>query len=166
MNANSTFADRPKMTTRAAYIAYSYRDDPLVPPFPDDKPIIVFDGYCALCSAWAQFVLRHDLRATYRLLAAQSELGHALYAHYGLPVGNYTTNILLAEGNAWFRSEGCIRMAAGLGFPWRLAVFARMLPAKLRDALYNWIALNRITWFGHRGSCYVPTNEFGNRFLG
>jgi hypothetical protein len=23
---------------------YSYRHDPAVPPFPDDKPVIVFDG--------------------------------------------------------------------------------------------------------------------------
>ena len=29
---------------------YSYRHDPAVPPFADDKPIIIFDGYCSLCS--------------------------------------------------------------------------------------------------------------------
>ena len=34
---------------------YSYRDDPAVPAFPDDKPVIVFDGYCAMCSGSAQF---------------------------------------------------------------------------------------------------------------
>ena len=39
---------------------YSYRHDPSVPPFADDKPVIIFDGYCALCSGWASFVLRHD----------------------------------------------------------------------------------------------------------
>ena len=58
--------------------AYSYRADPAVPDFPDDRPIIVFDGYCALCSGWARFVLRHDRRERYRLLAAQSPLGRAL----------------------------------------------------------------------------------------
>ena len=63
---------------------YSYRGDPAVPAFPDDRPIIIFDGYCALCSGWARFVLRHDPRGVYRLLPAQSPLGHALYVHYGL----------------------------------------------------------------------------------
>jgi hypothetical protein len=29
---------------------YSYRCDSAVPSFPDDRPIIIFDGYCALCS--------------------------------------------------------------------------------------------------------------------
>ncbi|MEX0591653.1 MAG: DCC1-like thiol-disulfide oxidoreductase family protein, partial [Xanthobacteraceae bacterium] len=54
---------------------YSYRNDPSVPTFPDDRPIIIFDGYCALCAGWAQFVLRHDADAKYRLLSAQSPLG-------------------------------------------------------------------------------------------
>jgi predicted DCC family thiol-disulfide oxidoreductase YuxK len=54
---------------------YSYRGDPEVGAFPDDRPIIIFDGYCALCSGWAQFVLRHDARGVYRLVAAQTQLG-------------------------------------------------------------------------------------------
>ncbi len=29
---------------------YSYRDDPQVPRFPDDKGLIVFDGVCVLCT--------------------------------------------------------------------------------------------------------------------
>ncbi len=60
---------------------YSYRTDPAVPGFPDDRPIIVFDGYCALCAGWAQFVIKHDRAGTCRLLSAQSPLGRALYIH-------------------------------------------------------------------------------------
>ena len=58
---------------------FSYRSDPAVPKFPDDRPIIVFDGHCAMCSNWARFVLRHDANGVYRLLPAQSSLGRALY---------------------------------------------------------------------------------------
>src|SRR4030088_90022 len=112
---------------------YSYRDDREVPAFPGDRPIIIFDGYCALCSGWAQFVLRHDARGVYRLLAAQSPLGRALYVHYGLDPEDYETNILIAEGVAWFKSEGSIRMAEGLGLPWSLAAGFRILPHPLRD---------------------------------
>ena len=65
-------------------VPYAYRDDPAVPDFPDDKPVIVFDGHCVLCSRWARFVLKHDRRAVFRLLPAQSPLGHALYIHLGL----------------------------------------------------------------------------------
>src|ERR1700730_2973718 len=100
---------------------YSYRQDATVPHFPDDRPIIIFDGHCVLCSGWANFVLRHDRAGKYRLLAAQSPLGRALYIHLGLDPDDYQTSILLADGVAWLKSEGSIRMAEGLGFPWSTA---------------------------------------------
>lgn len=145
---------------------YSYRDDPAVPAFPDDKPVIIFDGYCALCSGWAQFVLRHDVRGIYRLLPAQTPLGRALYAHYGLDPQDYETNILMAGGVATFKSEACIRMAEGLGLPWSLAAVARVLPMSWRDRLYGLLARNRLRAFGRREACYVPERRHAHRFLG
>jgi predicted DCC family thiol-disulfide oxidoreductase YuxK len=145
---------------------YSYRNDPAVPKFEDDHPIIVFDGYCALCSGWANFVLRHDRRGLYQLLQAQSPVGRALYLHYGLNPADYETNILIADGRAWFKSEGSIRMAEGLGLPWSLAAAFRILPCALRDRLYEFVARNRLRFFGKRATCYVPDRRFEDRFLG
>ena len=145
---------------------YSYRDDPSVPQFADDKPIIIFDGYCALCSGWAAFVLRHDPDARFRLLSAQSPLGQALYRHYGLDPQDYETNILIAGGLAWFKSEGSIRMAEALSFPWRLAAAFRILPRAWRDRLYEMVARNRLKWFGKRTTCYRPEARYADRFIG
>ena len=100
---------------------YSYRNDPTVPAFEDDRPIIVFDGHCVLCSRFARFVLRHDRRAVFRLMAAQSPLGQALYRHYRLDPVNFETNLLIDGGRAWSQSAGTIRMFVKLGFPWTLA---------------------------------------------
>jgi predicted DCC family thiol-disulfide oxidoreductase YuxK len=144
---------------------YSYRRDPAVPAFPDDRPVIVFDGYCALCSGWAQFVLRNDPDGRYRLLPAQSSLGRALYIHYGLDPEDYETNILIENGVAWFKSEGSIRMAEGLGLPWSLAGVFRALPRSWRDWLYNHLARNRLRIFGRRETCYVSDPRWADRFL-
>lgn len=78
--------------------AFSYRQDPSVPTFPDDLPIIIFDGKCVLCSAFAQFVMRTDKKKSFRMMAAQTPTGSALYRHYDLPDTNFTTNILLQDG--------------------------------------------------------------------
>jgi predicted DCC family thiol-disulfide oxidoreductase YuxK len=145
--------------------AFSYRSDPAVPSFPDDKPIVVFDGYCALCSGWARFVLRHDNAGRFRLLPAQSALGKALYIHYGLDPQDYATNILIADGQAWFKSESSIRMAEGLGFPWALAGVFRIIPRAARDWLYEIVARNRLRWFGKRETCYRPDQKYTDRFL-
>jgi predicted DCC family thiol-disulfide oxidoreductase YuxK len=145
--------------------AYSYRRDPAVPMFPDDRPIIVFDGHCSLCSGWAKFVLKHDRRQRFRLLPAQTDLGRALYIHYGLDPQDYETNILIQDGRACFKSEGSIRMAEELGFPWSMAKVFRVMPVPLRDCLYQCVARNRLRVFGRRDICYRGEAGYQERFL-
>lgn len=146
--------------------AYSYRADAAVPAFADDKPLIVFDGECVFCSARVQFVLRHDKAKRYRFLAAQSPLGEALYRHYGQNERDYKTNILIEDGSAHFKSRGTIQMLAGLGFPWSLVKILRILPQGLADRLYEYMARNRLRIAGQRQTCFVPSPELRDRFLG
>jgi predicted DCC family thiol-disulfide oxidoreductase YuxK len=145
---------------------YSYRTDPAVPSFPDDRPIIVFDGDCALCSRWVQFALKHDKTQSYRFLAAQSELGVAIYRHYGLSPTDYESNILIKNGIALFKAEGTLQMIAGLGLPWSLINAFRVLPKPWLDAGYEALARNRMRWFGRRATCFVPSPSYTGRFLG
>jgi predicted DCC family thiol-disulfide oxidoreductase YuxK len=153
------------VTAAAVREPHSYRSDAAVPAFADDRPVIIFDGYCALCSGTAQFVLRHDRDGAFRLLPAQAPLGHALYLHYGLDPQDYETIILIADGRALFKSDAAIRIAVGLGWPWKLAAVLRVLPRALRDRLYDFVARNRIRFFGRRETCYRPDARFENRFL-
>jgi predicted DCC family thiol-disulfide oxidoreductase YuxK len=157
--------DQHAAASGTARAAYGYRDDPAVPKFPDDRAIIVFDGYCVLCSGWVSFILRHDRHATYRLLPAQSPIGHALYVHYGLDPQSYETYILIQDGVAWFKSEATIRMTQGLGFPWSLAAILRVVPRSWLDRLYALVARNRFRLFGRRATCYGPDPRHGDRFL-
>jgi predicted DCC family thiol-disulfide oxidoreductase YuxK len=144
---------------------YGYRRDPAVPDFADDRPIIVFDGYCVMCSGFARFVLRHDRRGQFRLVPAQSGLGRALYVHYGLDPVDYETNILIEDGVALFKAEGSIRITERLSFPWRLAGALRVLPRAWREALYDVVARNRLRIFGKREHCYVSDPRYADRFL-
>jgi len=154
-----------KSTLQSERAPYSYRRDPHVPKFPDELPIVIFDGMCVLCSGSATFVLRHDRRQRFRLLTAQSALGHALYVHYGLDPQDYKTMILIADGIAYFKSEAGIRIAESLGLPWSLAAACRILPRRLRDRLYGGIARNRYRIFGRRQHCYLASEADRARFL-
>jgi predicted DCC family thiol-disulfide oxidoreductase YuxK len=146
-------------------IPYDYRADPAVPRFADDRPVIIFDGKCVLCSWFARFVLHTDRAGRFRLLAAQSVIGDALYRHFGLDPVQYETYILLDQGRAYFRSEAAIRIFEGLGGPWRLAFIGRVLPLRVRDGLYNFVARNRLRWFGTRQTCYLPDPSQADRFI-
>jgi predicted DCC family thiol-disulfide oxidoreductase YuxK len=89
------------LTHGVSEAAFSYRNDSTVPPFPDEHPVIFFDGYCVLCSGLARFVLRHDRQGQFRLAAAQSPLGQAVFRHFGLDPMEFESNLLLSEGRAW-----------------------------------------------------------------
>jgi predicted DCC family thiol-disulfide oxidoreductase YuxK len=145
---------------------YAYRADPAVPDFAVDRPIIIFDGKCVLCSHFARFVLRTDRAGRFRLLAAQTPLGTALYNHFGLDPIGYETYVLLEDGKAFLRSEASLRIFGGLGPPWpALAILGRLIPPPLRDGLYNFVARHRLQWFGARETCYLPDPSQADRFL-
>jgi predicted DCC family thiol-disulfide oxidoreductase YuxK len=150
---------------RPANEGFSYRRDPAVPAFDDDHPVIVFDGKCALCSGFVRFILNVDRRRRFRLLAAQSATGSALYRHFGLSPTEYDTFILIENGHAWLKSDGAIRIFGQLGFPWSLISIGRLIPLALRDRIYDFVAQNRLRWFGAREVCYVPDAAEADRFL-
>lgn len=149
------------MTQRQA----SYRSDPAVPDFPDDRPVLFFDGVCVLCSGFAQFVIRNDPERRIRLATAQSPLGQALYRHYGLDPVNFTTNLLVRDGSPFVKSEAFIETMAALGGWKKAARLLRLCPRAVRDAVYAPIARNRYRWFGERDTCYLPSTADRERFL-
>lgn len=130
-----------------------------------DRPIIVFDALCLLCSANARFILKHDRRGRFRLASMQGEAGAALYRRFGIDPADPETLILVQGGRALRDSDAALAIWSGLGWPWRAAAVARIVPARLRDPLYRWVARNRYRLFGRRETCWLPGPEFADRFL-
>ncbi|MFN4092368.1 MAG: thiol-disulfide oxidoreductase DCC family protein [Brevundimonas sp.] len=144
--------------------AYSYRDDPAVPSFPDDRPLILFDGNCVLCSGSARFILRHDRAGRFRLAPVQSPLGRALLAHYGVDPADPSTMLLIENGGARQRSDAVLRIAAGLPAPISAASILRLLPIGWRDAVYLWVARRRRRLAGQIW-CAMPDKTTADRIL-
>jgi len=146
-------------------VPYSYRGDPAVPTFPDDRPVVIFDGFCGLCARSVQFVLRHDRAGNFRFLPAQSKLGTAIYRHYGLAADDYETVILLAGGQLHIASDAALGVLGRLPAPWSTLKLAQVVPRAIRDFVYRLIARHRMRFFGRTEACYLPTPEQRGRFL-
>lgn len=128
-------------------------------------PIILFDAECVLCSANAQFILTHDTARRYRLASMQGDVGAALFRQHGIDPADPDT-ILVIDGDHVLRdSDAVLSIYAGLGWPWRLAGAARIVPHALRDPVYRWVARNRYRIFGRRDSCWLPGPEDADRVL-
>jgi predicted DCC family thiol-disulfide oxidoreductase YuxK len=75
--------------------------------------------------------------------------------------------IVLVEGStAYTRSSAFLRVMLRLPFPWPLAAAAWIIPALLRNWMYDRIARNRYRMFGRHDVCAAPTPDPQRRFLG
>jgi predicted DCC family thiol-disulfide oxidoreductase YuxK len=127
--------------------------------------IVVFDAQCLLCSAWVQFLLRHDARRVFRFASIQGPSGQRLLAEQGLQVDGLQTLLLVDGARSWQHTAAIFRVLHALGWPWRLAWAAWLVPAFLRDPLYRWLARNRYRWFGRSDTCLLPQPQHAHRFL-
>ena len=122
----------------------------------EQHAIIVFDATCVLCSANAQFVLKHDRAARFRLTSIQGATGIRLYEEFGLDPADPETMLLIEHGRLRRDSDAVLAIFEGLGWPWRAAAAARLIPRPLRDPVYRWVAQHRYRLFGRRETCWAP----------
>jgi predicted DCC family thiol-disulfide oxidoreductase YuxK len=131
----------------------------------DNRPIILFDALCVLCSANAQFVLKYDRKGHFRLASMQSEAGAAIYRKFGIDPADPETMIVVKGDTALRNSDAVLAIYTGLGWPWRMAAAAKLIPAPIRDTIYGWIARNRYRLFGKRETCWLPPPDMADRLL-
>jgi predicted DCC family thiol-disulfide oxidoreductase YuxK len=126
---------------------------------------VLFDGVCTLCNGLVAFLLPRDPAGRLRFAALQSGAGRELLARHDLPTADLETVVLVEGDRAYTRSDAAIRIAELLGWPYRLATVARLVPAGIRDRVYDVVADNRYDWFGRKEQCMVPDEDVSDRFL-
>lgn len=130
----------------------------------NDKPVILFDGVCNLCSGSVQFILKRDKEKKFLFASLQSGYGQDLLKQFDLPADTFNSFVLFQDGKIITCSTAALKMFSQLkGWGW-VKIFW-MVPKFLRDAVYNFIAKNRYKWFGKKEACWVPTPDLKARFL-
>ena len=127
--------------------------------------IVVFDAQCLLCDGWVRFLLRHDRAGLYRFASVQGTTGRQLLAEAGLQADGLQTLLLVDGQRTWQHTAAILRIIDGLGWPWRLAWLAWLVPAFVRDPLYRLVARNRYRLFGSTDVCILPPADHAARFL-
>jgi predicted DCC family thiol-disulfide oxidoreductase YuxK len=127
--------------------------------------IVVFDAHCLLCSGSVQFLLRRDRARRLRFATIQSDPGRKLLKQAGVDTFDPESFVLIDGERSWTETAAVLRVAHALGWPWRLAWLAWLIPYPLRDFLYRWVARNRYRWFGRRDVCFVPNADDADRFI-
>jgi predicted DCC family thiol-disulfide oxidoreductase YuxK len=126
-----------------------------------DRPVILFDGVCNLCTGSVQFVIERDSRRQFRFASLQSGAAERLLGSRD----QLETMVLIAGGKVYRKSTAALLIARRLDGFWPLLAVFLIVPRFLRDAVYDWIGRRRYRMFGKRETCWVPRPELADRFL-
>jgi predicted DCC family thiol-disulfide oxidoreductase YuxK len=132
---------------------------------PERAAIILFDGVCNLCNGWVKFVIQRDPNGTFCFAAQQSPTGQALLEHHVRGAGELSSVILIDGDAIYVESDAVLQILARLGPPWSWITFFRILPRRIRDACYRFIAEHRYRWFGRTEVCQLPSADIRSRFI-
>jgi len=126
--------------------------------------IVFFDGFCNLCSSSVLFIIKRDSKAQFKFFSLQSLDLREIKSKYH--VAALPDSLLLIDRNRLFvKSSAALRIAKNLDGVWPLFYGFIIVPAPIRDWMYDLIAKNRYKWFGKRNSCMIPTAELEARFI-
>lgn len=106
-------------------------------------PLVLYDGYCALCNRSVTFLQARQRPGALEYASLQSERGQRLLAAADLPTSDFDSLVVSDGGRIYLRSAAALRLLRYLRFPWPLLGVLRLVPALLRDPIYNLIAHNR-----------------------
>ena len=129
-----------------------------------DKPIIFFDGVCAMCNTFVNLALRIDRRRLFLFAPLQGTTARELLPPLSDDPRDWSM-IYLDERGMHDQLDASLEVYRRLGLPWSVLSLARYIPRAIRTPLYRIIARNRYRWFGRKEVCRIPTAAERQRFL-
>ena len=131
---------------------------------PEGKSLILFDGYCHLCSGVVQRILKYDSKHIFVFAPLGSEVGVKWRTRCKIPE-SVDSIVLIEKSEAYIYADAALKIAGKLGGVWQIFKIGYFLPGMWRDSIYRWVARNRMHWFGRRNSCWFPDDSLKDRFL-
>ena len=132
-------------------------------------PVLLYDGVCGICNAAVQTILRHDRHGTLRFAALDGDFARAVTQRH--PELNGVDSLVFVDHpgqpdeRVSVRSAATLRVVSYLGGPFRMLLAGHVIPAGLRDRLYDRFAAVRYRVGGRYDTCPLPAPEVRARFL-
>jgi len=101
----------------------------------------------------------------YSFASLQSELARNKFSHLNGQYIKYDSVVYFDGINVLIKSDALIKIVEGFGGDWKLIRVFKLIPKRLRDSLYDFIANYRYQWFGKKENCMIPSPEIKGRFL-
>jgi len=128
------------------------------------KPVLLFDGYCNLCSSSVVFIIKRKKGDTFRFASLQSDFADKLLQEVSYKDDTPDSIVLVENDKTYFRSAAALKIAKKLKWPWPLLYAFIIIPPFIRDWIYDVIAKRRYKWFGRKEQCFIPPKDMSHKF--
>lgn len=130
------------------------------------NPILLIDGVCNLCTSTVKFVLKRDSKQQFCFASLQSPIAKTLLEplHQGA-IARLDSVVLIDEAGTWYKSSAALRTLKKLSGFWPLLSVFMIIPAPIRDKVYDFIGSRRYRIFGRTEQCWIPDQNIRHRFL-
>jgi predicted DCC family thiol-disulfide oxidoreductase YuxK len=123
--------------------------------------VLFYDGECGFCNRSVQFILDHEQGQILKFSSLQSDIANKVLATNNLTnLGD--TMVFYSRGKAYTKSTGALMLVNYLKWYLKPLLIFWMIPAFLRNIVYDLIAKRRKNYFR---SCKIISNKDLNRFL-
>lgn len=122
-----------------------------------ENQIVLYDGYCQLCSRWVQFLLKRDYKKNIQFVPLQSEEGKQILKSYVYENDRIPDTVIYIENDSLFiKSTAILRLIRHFRGIWKVLYLFIIIPKFIRDKVYDCIAKKRYIWFKKRDNCFIP----------
>lgn len=132
--------------------------------------LLLYDGVCGLCDRAVRFVYERDRTGRFLYASLQSGVAREVLRRHGKDSSVLETVYVLVDydsPNERLLSKGraALHILRALGGGWQLAAIFGVLPNRVLDAGYDFVASRRYSIFGRSDVCILPAPEHRGRFL-
>lgn len=126
--------------------------------------LIVFDGQCALCNRFVQYIIRKDTKKIFYFSSFQGLPTDVDKSNLEAPLNQ---SVAYCYQDAWSqKSTAVIKIYKTLFGPLHWSQLGWIIPRFIRDGVYDIVAKYRYRWFGKYERCMIATTDQEKRFIG
>jgi predicted DCC family thiol-disulfide oxidoreductase YuxK len=133
--------------------------------FIEKSLLVLFDGTCNLCDFSVNFIIKKDKSSQIKFIPSQSKAGKKIIKDLGIKTELSKTVIFLKRGEPFYRSNAALEIIKYLDSFWKYLYILKIIPAFIRNSIYDLISRKRYQWFGRKESCMIPSEDVKNRFV-
>ena len=127
--------------------------------------IILFDGECNFCNYWVNFIIKYDTNDNFLFASLHSQFGQSQIKKFNISYLASDTFILIYENNYFIKSDAAFLVLRELKHWSKIFYVFKILPKKIRDAIYDFVASNRHKLNIGKSYCIIPSEKIRQKFI-